>query len=119
MAAHPSRYVTAAWKIVLISWGVAGLFGTDAASCQVSTPSGVPPISGSDAAECARREAIAASIAKLEAARATKTPFDELLRQTAEIEKRMLELNPGTGRTCPDELTIVGLSERFDPIRQE
>jgi hypothetical protein len=69
--------------------------------------------------ECAQREAIAASIAKLEASRATKTPFEQLLRQMEEIEKRMLELKPGPGRTCQEDVSIVGLSERFDPVRQE
>jgi len=104
---------------MLISWMVAGFLGTGAASGQVSTPPVVPPVLQSDVAECAHREAIAASIAKLDSSRATKAPFEELLRQMAEIEKRMLELNPGPGRTCQLDLSIVALSERFDPIRQE
>ena len=72
-----------------------------------------------DVAECSKREAIASAIGKLDSARATDTPFEELLRQLAEIEKRMVALQPDTGRTCPDDLSFVGLSERFDPIRQE
>src|SRR5262245_420860 len=127
MATYPLKCVTGAarrrrsatWQSMLISWMVAGFLGTGAASGQVSTPPAVPPVSESDVAECAHREAIAASIAKLDASRATKTPFEELLRQMEEIEKRMLELKPGPGRTCQEDFSIVGLSERFDPIRQE
>jgi len=125
MAARPSRSAThrrrrsAAWPIVLIFWVVGGFSATGPAAGQVSTPPTVPPVLESDVAECARREAVAASIAKLDSARATKTPFEELLRQVAEIEKRMLELKPDTGRTCQEDFSIVGLSERFDPIRQE
>jgi hypothetical protein len=83
----------------------------------LSDASGAP--AESDAAECARREATATAIAKLEAARGSGTPLNELVRQLAEIEKRMLELQPAAGRTCRNDLTIVGLGERFDPIRQE
>jgi hypothetical protein len=127
MAAHPWRCVTGAtrcrrsgtWQTVLIFSVVAGLLVTDAASGQVSSPPAVPPTSESDVADCAHREAIAASIAKLDAARATKTPFEDVVRQMEEIEKRMLELKPGPGRTCQEDFSIVGLSERFDPIRQE
>ena len=127
MAAYPSRCVTgatyrrrpAAWQIVLISWVVGAFFATGPASAQVSTPPPVSPAFEPDVAECAHRAAIAASIAKLDSSRATKTPFDELLRQMADIEKRMLELKPGTGRTCQEDFSIVGLSERFDPIRQD
>ena len=86
---------------------------------QVSSPPAVPPQGVPDVEECAHGEAIAASIAKLSAARATNTPFDELLRQMAEIEKRILQLKPGTGRACQEDFSIVALSERFDPIRQE
>jgi hypothetical protein len=129
LAAHPSgppcitratrHRRSAAWPIVLICWAVAGFFGTGAASGQVSTPPAAPPVAQSDIEECANREAIAASIAKLDSSRATNTPFEELLRQMAEIEKRILELKPGIGRTCQEDLSIVGLGERFDPIRQE
>ena len=115
----PPRRRSATWQTRLVFWVVAGLFGTAAASGQVSTPPAVSPASESDAADCVKREAIAASIAKLEASRATKTPFEQLLRQMEEIEKRMLELKPGPGRTCQEDVTIFGLSERFDPIRQE
>lgn len=104
---------------MLIGWMVAGFFGTAAASGQVSSPPAVPPPGAPDVEECAHGEAIAASIAKLGAARATNTPFDELLRQMTEIEKRILQLKPGTGRACREDFSIVGLSERFDPIRQE
>jgi hypothetical protein len=104
---------------MLICWMVAGLFGTAVASGQVSSPPAVPPLGAPDVEECAYGEAIAASIAKLGAARATNTPFEELLRQMAEIEKRILQLKPGTGRACQEDFSIVALSERFDPIRQE
>ena len=110
---------SAAWQIVLICWVVAGLFGTGGAADQVPTPPTAPPPGESEVDECVQREAIAASIAKLASARATSTPFEELLRQMADIEKRMLQLKPGPGRTCLGDFSIVGLSERFDPIRQE
>jgi len=106
---------SAAWQIVLICWVVAGLFGTGGAADQVPAP----PPGESEVDECVQREAIAASIAKLASARATSTPFEELLRQMADIEKRILELKPGPGRTCREDFSIVGLSARFDPIRQE
>jgi hypothetical protein len=107
------------WQGVLICGVFACVVGAGPASGQPSSPDAVPPVAESDAARCAKHEAVAAAIAKLDSARATGTPFDELLRQLGEIEKRMLELQPGTGRTCPNELSIVGLSERFEPIRHE
>jgi hypothetical protein len=104
---------------MLICWLVTGFFGTAAAAGQVSSPPAVPPLGESDIQDCAHREAIAASIAKLDSSRATNTPFEELLRQMADIEKRILQLKPGTGHTCKEDFSIVGLGERFDPIRQE
>jgi hypothetical protein len=86
---------------------------------RLSSADGAAPVAESDVAECARREAIASAIAKLGAARGTGTPLGELVRQLNEIEKRMLELQPAAGRTCRDDLSIVSLSERFDPIRNE
>jgi hypothetical protein len=109
------RHRSAARQIVLICWAVAGLFGTGVAADQVPTP----PPGESEVDECAQREAIAASIAKLDSARPPNTPFEERLRQMADIEKRILQLKPDAGRTCQDDFSIVGLSERFDPIRQE
>jgi hypothetical protein len=110
---------SAAWQIMLVCWVLAGFLGTGVASEQVSRPPAVLPLGESDVEECARRGGIASSIAKLDSSRATNTPFDELLRQMAEIEKRILELKPGTGRECQEDFSIVGLSERFDPMRQE
>ena len=104
---------------MLICWVVAGSFGTGVASGQVFSPPAVSPPGESDVEECAHREAIAVSIAKLDSSRATNTPFEELLRQMADIEKRILQLKPGPGHTCQEDFSIVGLSERFDPIRQE
>ena len=104
---------------MLIGWMVAGFCSVAAAAGQVSSPPAGPSLGPPDAEECAHGEAIAASIAKLDAARATNTPFEELLRQMTEIEKRILQLKPGTGRTCREDFSIVALSERFDPIRQE
>ena len=104
---------------MLICWVVATFFGTAAASGQVSSPPAVPLPGEADVEECTHREAIAASIAKLGASRATNTPLEELLRQMADIEKRILQLEPGAGHTCQEDFSIVGLSERFDPIRQE
>jgi hypothetical protein len=106
--------------LLLTCWAI-GLFlgAAAAASGQTSTPDAPPPVAEADAAECARREAIAASIAKLESARTAGTSLEQLLNQLAEIEKRILELRADTGRTCPGHLSLVRLSERFDPIRQE
>lgn len=126
LAAQTSRRVSgvirrrsAARQIVLICWAVAGLFGTGVAADQVPTPPAAPPSGAPEVDECVHREAIAASIAKLDSSRAAHTPFEELLRQMADIEKRILQLKPDAGRTCQDDFSIVGLSERFDPIRQE
>ncbi|HEY6108326.1 MAG TPA: hypothetical protein VIV56_05405 [Gemmatimonadales bacterium] len=91
--------------------------GTDSA-WGLSSADGGAPVAESDVAECGKREAIAAAIAKLDSARATGTPLNELIRQLAEIEKRMLELQPAAGGTCRNDLSIVGLGERFDPIRE-
>jgi hypothetical protein len=44
---------------------------------------------------------------------------EPLLAELTAIEKRIVELKPDTGRTCPPELSIVSLTERFDPIREE
>jgi hypothetical protein len=98
---------------------LASVVAIGSASGQPSSPERAAPVAEADAAECSKREAIARAIARLDSARATGTPFDELLRQMAEIEKRMVELQPAAGRTCPPDLDIVGLSERFDPIREE
>jgi hypothetical protein len=106
------------WQGVLIRGVFASIVGAGPASGQSSSDT-VTPAAESDAAHCAKHAAVAAAITKLDSARTTGTPFEELLRQLAEIEKRMLELQPGTGRTCPNELSIVGLSERFEPIRHE
>ena len=127
LAAQTSRRVSgvirgrrsAAWQIVLICWLVAGLVGIGVAADQVPTPPAAPPPGEPEVDECVYGEAIAASIAKLDSARATNTPFEELLRQMADIEKRILQLKPGAGRTCQADFSIVGLSERFDPLRQE
>ena len=113
------RRRSAARQIVLICWAVAGLFGTGVAADQVPTPPAAPPSGAPEVDECVHREAIAASIAKLDSSRAAHTPFEELLRQMADIEKRILQLKPDAGRTCEEDFSIVGLSERFDPIRQE
>ena len=115
----PTIRRSAASQIVLICLVVARLFGPSVAADQPPTPPAAPPPGGSEVDECAHREAIAASIAKLDSSRATNTPFDELLRQMADIEKRILQLAPGPGRTCEKDLSIVGLTERFDPIRQD
>lgn len=105
--------------LLLICWAVGVLLGPGPASGQPSPAGAAPTVAESDLAECARHEAIAASIAKLDSARTTGTPLEHLLNQLAEIEKRILELQPATGRTCADHLSIVRLTERFDPIRQE
>jgi hypothetical protein len=107
------------WPRVLTCGALLGLVVSGPAWGQVSPPDREAPIAESDAAECGKREAIAEAIAKLDSARATGTPFEELLRQLAAIEKRLVELQPDSGRTCPPDLSIVALSERFDPLRQE
>lgn len=106
-------------RTLLICCAIAVCLGAGAASGQTSTPGAAPAVAESDVAECAKREAIAASVAKLDSARTAGTSLEQLLSQLEELEKRILELQPATGRTCPDHLSIVGLAERFDPIRQE
>jgi hypothetical protein len=104
---------------VVILWALAEVCGAGAASGQSSAPTAAPPVAESESAECAKREGIAASIDKLESARTTGTPLVQLLNQMAEVEKRILELQPAAGRSCPNDLSLVGLSERLDPIRRE
>lgn len=77
--------------------------------------------SGPDAASdgCASRQAIATRIAALEAARATGTPFDEVVAQSTEIEQNILKLEPDAARACPPDVSLLRLTERFDPLRHE
>ena len=98
---------------------IAILLGLALVSGQAHASSTVPPPAGPDAADCARREVVAARIAELEAARAKGTPFESLLARAAEIEKEIVALEPVTARTCPDELSVTGLTDRFNPIRDE
>jgi hypothetical protein len=91
-----------------------GSAGGQPPSAPTSAPGAAP---GTE--ECARREAIAASIARLESARVAGQPFEDLVAQMAEIEKRIIELQPATGRPCSKDLSIAGLTERFDPVRHE
>jgi hypothetical protein len=107
----------AGWQILLICTALSTGVGTGPA-WGLSSADGAAPVAESDVVECGKREAIASAIAKLDSARATGTPLNELIRQLTEIEKRMLELQPATGRTCRNDLSIVGLGERFDPIRE-
>jgi len=58
-------------------------------------------------------------IAELEAARATGTPFDEIVAQSTEIEQHILKLEPDTARACPPDVSLLRLTERFDPLRRE
>jgi hypothetical protein len=114
------RRRSAAWQALLIYGVLAAVFGAGAVSGQEPTPPAAPPpVEEPAPEECTNREAVAASIAKLQSSRAPDTPFEELLRQMAEIEKHMLELKLGTGAACGEALSIIGLSERFDPIREE
>ena len=114
---HPRRRPVAAARQIFLICGVLWSGVATDAAWGLASADGTAPVAESDVAECGRREAIATAIAKLDAARATGTPLNELVRQAGEIEKRMLELQPAAGRTCRDDLSIVGLGERFDPIR--
>lgn len=113
------REAGALMRTLLICCAIAVCVGAGAASGQTSTSGAAPAVAESDVAECAKREAIAASIAKLDSARTAGTSLEQLWSQLGELEKRLLELEPATGRTCPAHLSIVGLAERFDPMRQE
>jgi hypothetical protein len=106
-------------RIVLIWIIVAGAIAPRAGSAQPPPPSASPGVAEADAPECARRETIAGDIAKLEAARAGGRRFEDLVIPLGEVEKKILELQPSTGQTCPKELSIAGLTDRFDPIRNE
>jgi hypothetical protein len=106
-------------KRIVLACGVIGVaLGPGSASGQPS-PSSSPAGADADSQECARREAIVATIARFEAAWAGGQPFPQLVAQMAEIEKQIIELQPAAGRTCPDHLSIAGLTERFDPIRHD
>lgn len=103
---------------MLICGALVSVVGAGPASGPPSSPDVTGPAAESHDAQCAEREELAAAIAKLDSARTTSTSFEELQRQLAELEKRMLALEPGAASMCPGELSIVGLSERFDPVRQ-
>src|SRR5690242_7349892 len=78
---HPRRrHVAAAWRILLICGVLWSGVATDSAWGLASAEGGAS-VAESDAPECGRREAIATAIAKLDAARATGTPLNELVRQ--------------------------------------
>jgi len=90
---------------------------TIVAAVGIGTGSARPPAASAD--PCADREAIAASIATLESARTTGAPFEQLVAQGATIEKRILELPPDVEQTCAADLSLLRLTERFDPLRRE
>ena len=107
-------------KRIVLACGVIGAaLGPGSACGQPPSSPTSPLVADSGAEECAKREAIAASITRLESARATGQQFEHLVTQMADVEKSILELQPATGRTCSGDLSIAGLTERFDPIRHE
>jgi hypothetical protein len=109
----------AAWRGAALTWGVSAVLGIGGASGQPSSPSPPPPAAESDADECARREAIEQSIARVESARSAGQPLADLGAEIAAIEKQVIELPVAGSRACRPELSIAGLTERFDPIRQD
>jgi hypothetical protein len=108
-----------AWRVAALTWGISAVLGIGGASGQPSNPSPPPPAAESDTDECARRQAIEESIARLESARSAGQPLADLAAEIAAIETRVIELPPAGSRACPPELSIAGLTERFDPIRQD
>ncbi len=55
----------------------------------------------------------------MESARSAGQPLADLAAEITAIEKRVVELPPAGSQACPPELSIAGLTERFDPIRQD
>jgi hypothetical protein len=106
-------------RIVLACGVIAAALGPGSAVGQPPSPPASQPVADSRTEECAKREAIAASIARFESARAAGPQVEHLVARMAEIEKRIVELQPAIGGTCPEDLSIAGLTERFDPIRHE
>src|SRR5262245_53326178 len=119
--------------IPLTCWTLVAAIGIGIGSAQPPAPNVTPPASeatppasqetpptaGASTDSCADREAIAASIARLEAAKTSGAPFEQLVAQGTIIEKRILELRPDTERTCATDLSLLRLTERFDPLRRE
>jgi hypothetical protein len=108
----------AAWRAGVLAWGISVVLGIGGAAGQPPSTSPPPPAAESDTDECARREPIEESIARLESARSAGQPLADLAGEIAAIEKRILELPPAASQACRPELSIAGLTERFDPIRQ-
>jgi hypothetical protein len=107
-------------KRIVLACGVIGAaLGPGSAAGQPPSSPGSRPVADAGTAECAKREAIATSIARVESARAAGQQFEHLVARMADIEKRIMELQPATGGTCSGDLSIAGLTERFDPIRHE
>jgi hypothetical protein len=73
-------------------------------------------IADSNTEECASREAIAASIARVESANPVG-PESGLLVQIAAIEKQISDLRPIDLETCPESLGIAALSGRLERVR--
>jgi hypothetical protein len=109
----------AVWRAAALTVGLSAVLGIGGASGEPSGPSAPPAATESDADECARREAIAESIARLESTRSAGQPLEDLAAEIATIEKRVIELPLAGGQTCRPALSIAGLTERFDPIRQD
>lgn len=82
-----------------------------------AVPPPAPVESGPD--ECARREAIETSITRVESARSAGRPLEDLAAEITAIEKGLIELPPADATACRPALSITGLTERFDPIRQD
>jgi len=66
--------------------------------------------------ECAEREAIAASIAKIESTQRA-AQASALLAQIAVVEQRISNLQPVLFGTCPENLGIASLSGRLEKMR--
>jgi len=128
-------------RAVALTVGIAVLFSTGGASAEPSSPSPppaaaesnpLPPPAGTESGpvpppapvesgpdECAQREAIEASITRVESARSGGQPLEDLAAEITAIEKRLIELPPADAAACRPTLSITGLTERFDPIRQD
>ena len=114
-SARSSRRV---WRAAALTAGITALLGMGGASGEPSSPS-PPPAAESDTDECARRGAIEERITRVESARSAGQPLEDLAAEIAAIEKQVVELPLAGGQACPSALSIAGLTERFDPIRQQ
>ena len=114
--ARSSRKV---WRAAALTASISALLGVGGAAGEPSNPSPPPAAAEPDIDECAQRGAIQERITRVESARSAGQSLEDLAAEIAAIEKQIVELPHAGGQTCRPTLSIAGLTERFDPIRQQ